>query len=124
MKRKDIFVLIIILMLIIFIILYMCFSFWNKKEEENTYIIMENHIKEAVEYKLFATNLNSDVVISFDNLISNGYLDKENLKDKSSYCDGYVLVKESDVKPCYKIYLKCNNYVTNGYDKMNINDIC
>lgn len=78
----------------------------------------------AVEYNLSVTNLNSDSLIHFETLISNGYLDKEKLKEGDSYCDGYVLIKEANTKPCYKIYLKCNNYISEGYGNRDSSKIC
>ena len=123
MKKK---IVILIIFIVIVIIILSIYIFNNTKEKERY-----NEIKEAFEkaviWELDATgnskmhceeNITKEITITADNLISNGYLKKEDMLDidGKSYCDGYAKTFAAD--DCgidYKIYIKCNGYKTNGY---------
>lgn len=60
-------------------------------------------------------------VLSYGLLIKERYLKKSlyDIEDKSSECSGYVVFSKNGSSISYKPYLKCKNYVTDGYDKFN-----
>lgn len=122
MKRK-------ILILIIFVVIlsiYMKFNFNIAKEKER-YSEIKEAFEEAVIWNLDVTgnskrhceeNITKEMTITADHLINNGYLKKEDMLDTSgkSYCDGYA--KTFAAEDCgidYKLYIKCNDYKTEGY---------
>ena len=123
MKKKLV---ILIIFIVIVIIILSVYIFNNTKEKERY-----NEIKEAFEkaviWELDATgnskkhceeNITKEITITADNLISNGYLKKEDMLDidGKSYCDGYAKTFAAD--DCgidYKIYIKCNDYKIKGY---------
>lgn len=123
MKKK---IVILIIFIVIVIIILSIYIFNNTKEKERY-----NEIKEAFEkaviWELDATgnskkhceeNITKEITITVDDLVSNGYLKKEDMLDidGKSYCDGYAKTFAAD--DCgidYKIYIKCNGYKTNGY---------
>lgn len=60
-------------------------------------------------------------VLSYDLLRKEGYLKKrlyDNL-DSSSECSGYVVFNKEGSNISYDPFLKCKNYVTDGYDYSN-----
>lgn len=123
MKKK---IVILIIFIVIVIIILSIYIFNNTKEKER-YKEIKEVFEKAVIWELDATgnskkhceeNITKEITITADNLISNGYLKKEDMLDidGKSYCDGYAKTFAAD--DCgidYKIYIKCNGYKTNGY---------
>ena len=123
MKKK---IVILIIFIVIVIIILNIYIFNNTKEKERQKEIKEAFEK-AVIWELDATgnskkhceeNITKEITITADNLISNGYLKKEDMLDidGKSYCDGYAKTFAAD--DCgidYKIYIKCNDYKIKGY---------
>lgn len=126
MKRKILILITFIMTIIIILSIYTIFNFNIAKEKER-YNEIEKAFEEAVIWKLDATgnskrhceeNITKEITITADHLINNGYLKKEDMLDTSgkSYCDGYA--KTFAVEDCgidYKLYIKCNDYKTEGY---------
>ena len=126
MKKKILILITFIMTIIIILSIYTIFNFNIAKEKER-YNEIEKAFEEAVIWKLDATgnskrhceeNITKEMTITADHLINNGYLKKENMLDTSrkSYCDGYA--KRFVVEDCgidYKLYIKCNDYKTEGY---------
>lgn len=86
-----------------------------KAKEKNYYETMEEIVLTNSQH-YFVTN--NKEVASMDELVNTGYINKEFLKDYEidSYCDGYVVNKEEK-----KVYIKCKNYVTDGFDSSLLN---
>ena len=126
MKRNILILIILIVTVIIILSIYMTFNFNISKEKER-YSEIKEAFEKAVIWNLDATgnskkhceeNITKEMTITADLLISNGYLKKEDMLDidGKSYCDGYAKTFAAD--DCgidYKIYIKCNDYKTNGY---------
>ena len=126
MKKKILILITFIMTIIIILSIYTIFNFNIAKEKER-YNEIEKAFEEAVIWKLDATgnskrhceeNITKEMTITADHLINNGYLKKEDMLDTSgkSYCDGYA--KTFAVEDCgidYKLYIKCNDYKTEGY---------
>ncbi len=124
MKRKILILIIFVVIVIILLSIYMTFNFNNAKERYNE---IKDAFEEAVIWNLDATgnskrhceeNITKEMTITADHLINNGYLKKEDMLGTSgkSYCDGYA--KTFAVEDCgidYKLYIKCNDYKTEGY---------
>ena len=124
--KKNLLIIIFIVIIIILLSIYMTFNFNNAKEKERY-----NEIKDAFEEGVICNldptgnskrhceeNITKEMTITADHLINNGYLKKEDMLDTSgkSYCDGYA--KTFAVEDCgidYKLYIKCNDYKTEGY---------
>lgn len=123
MKKK---IVILIIFIVIVIIILSIYIFNNTKEKER-YKEIKEAFEKAVIWELDATgnskkhceeNITKEITITADNLISNGYLKKEDMLDidGKSYCDGYAKTFAADEYGIdYKIYIKCNDYKTNGY---------
>lgn len=123
MKKK---IVILIIFIVIVIIILSIYIFNNTKEKER-YKEIKEAFEKAVIWELDATgnskkhceeNITKEITITVDDLVSNGYLKKEDMLDidGKSYCDGYAKTFAAD--DCgidYKIYIKCNGYKTNGY---------
>lgn len=101
----------------------------DPEEEENvkeTYDEMELRLKIAAER--YQNNNYQGIlesketwVLSYNLLKKEGYL-KKNLydnHDSSSECSGYVVFAKSGSNISYTPFLKCKNYVTDGYDYSN-----
>lgn len=126
MKRNILILIILIVTVIIILSIYMTFNFNISKEKER-YSEIKEAFEKAVIWNLDATgnskkhceeNITKEMTITADHLINNGYLKKEDMLDNSgkSYCDGYA--KTFAAENCgidYKIYIKCNDYKTEGY---------
>lgn len=126
MKRNILILIILIVTVIIILSIYMTFNFNISKEKER-YSEIKEAFEKAVIWNLDATgnskkhceeNITKEMTITADHLINNGYLKKEDMLDTSrkSYCDGYA--KTFAAENCgidYKIYIKCNDYKTEGY---------
>ena len=126
MKKRILILIIFIMTIIIILSIYTIFNFNIAKEKER-YSEIKETFEEAVIWKLDATgnskrhceeNITKEMTITADHLINNGYLKKEDMLDTSgkSYCDGYA--KTFAAENCgidYKIYIKCNDYKTEGY---------
>ena len=124
--KKNLLIIIFIVIVIILLSIYMTFNFNNAKEKER-YNEIKDAFEEAVIWNLDSTgnskkhceeNITKEMTITADHLINNGYLKKEDMLDTSgkSYCDGYA--KTFAAENCgidYKIYIKCNDYKTEGY---------
>ena len=123
MKKKLLILIIFIVIVIIILSIYM----FNDAKEKERYNEIEEAFEEAVIWNLDATgnskkhceeNITKEITIKADHLISNGYLKKEDMLDIDGkyYCDGYA--KTFAAEDCgidYKIYIKCNDYKTEGY---------
>lgn len=123
MKKKIVILIIFIAIVIIILSIYI----FNNTKEKERYNEIKEAFEKAVIWELDATgnskkhceeNITKEITITADNLISNGYLKKEDMLDINgkSYCDGYAKTFAAD--ECgidYKIYIKCNDYKTNGY---------
>lgn len=96
-----------------------------KEEEESTstYDEMEQKLKMAgqrYQNNNYQGTLESKEtwVLSYDLLKKEGYLKKPlyDIVDTSSECMGYVIFSKNGTSISYDPYLKCKNYVTDGYD--------
>ena len=126
MKKKILILITFIMTIIIILSIYTIFNFNIAKEKER-YNEIEKAFEEAVIWKLDATgnskrhceeNITKEMTITADHLINNGYLKKENMLDidGKSYCDGYAKTfAAGDCGVDYKLYIKCNDYKTEGY---------
>lgn len=90
-------------------------GFRIKKETINT--LMEDEVlKQTEKYlglytKEFPT-LGNEKKITVEELIEKGYDPK-----LESGCDGYTIVKNTEMGYKYHSYIKCPDYTTNGYQK-------
>lgn len=123
MKKK----LVILIIFIVIVIIILSIYIFNNTKEKERYNEIKEAFEKAVIWKLDATgnskkhceeNITKEITITADNLISNGYLKKEDMLDidGKSYCDRYAKTFAAD--ECgidYKIYIKCNDYKTEGY---------
>lgn len=102
----------------------------NKKENNNErYNEIKKDFEEALIKMLDATGLSNKnngcddntskgTITSSTLLIKNGYLKKEKMKDidKKDYCEAVaVTYKTDDCGVDYNIYLKCKDYVDDGF---------
>ncbi len=88
-------------------------------QTETNYAEMENKVREASKRYVsdfYNNELGIDTLyIKISGLHRSGYIGK--LKDNNGdSCSGYVAVYKSD-DIHYDVYLKCNNYVTEGYNE-------
>lgn len=108
-------------------------------DESKRYLEIKNSAKRAVEWNIKArypkcpisneqkkVKQTSGTHYNSSFLISNGYINKEELLDidGKSYCDVYVDIKveyenpqdhQNNCQTSYNIFLKCNNYEDKGY---------
>lgn len=124
MKKKLVILVIFIVVVIIILSIYIIFNFNNKEKER--YQKIAELFEKAVIWNLDATgnsnkdcseNRSKEITITADDLISNGYLKKEDMLDidGKSYCDGYAKTfRTEDCGIDYKIYIKCDGYKTDG----------
>ena len=92
----------------------------NKNLVTNTqqaYKELEKHLKEkGIEYvEKKALYADSDLKISSDDLIKEGFI--ESLKVNDSECQGYVLIKKVRDHYEHNSFITCEKYTTKGYDQ-------
>lgn len=90
-------------------------SFVGEKDNIGNYVELEDKITEQA--KLYSINVENDIVIiKFDSLIKNGYINKVVDPKNNKECSGYVIYDGAAKK--YKTYLSCpGNYQTSNYNK-------
>ncbi len=128
MKKKVLIV--VIGSVILFLLLslgYLKHKDYKRENEDKRYKEIINGFEEAVIWNLDATNLSAknceqniskSVLLTSSYLNSQGYLDLEVMKDidGKSYCKAYAKsFKTEDCGVDYDIYIKCNNYETEGF---------
>lgn len=90
-------------------------GFRIKKETINT-LMEEEIIKQAEKYLGLYTRefptLGNEKKITVDELIEKGYDPK-----LESDCNGYVIIKNTEMGYKYHSYIKCPNYMTKNYQK-------
>lgn len=78
----------------------------------NSYKKIENNVAKATEKYYMQNTLNivegDEKSVSIKRLIEEGYLN-------SNDCTGYGVYKKNNNKLTFKAYLKCSDYVTDGY---------
>lgn len=88
------------------------------KKNDNTYAELEKKLVEVAEKYVDANFLYPDEGFTTKVLASDlkkaEYLDELTIND--DICDGYVIVSKEMVYK-YKAYIKCNKYITKGYEK-------
>ena len=104
----------VIVLVVIILLIIICGS--NNKMVSN-HSSIEKAIKSAtMEYvkdkELYGT-IDKKLKITMDELIFEGYLSEDDVKDKT--CSGYSLAYYEDDKYYVDSYLLCKNYVTEGY---------
>ena len=104
----------------------------------NKYFEIKENVRNAVIWNLKSQYPNCTITSDYDEklnvvssqynssfLINNGYIKQEELLDVDgkTYCDAFVKIKENNQlnnqNKCivmYKVYLKCNDYIENGYE--------
>ena len=87
------------------------------KQKSQAYKELEKHLKEkGIEYvEKKALYADSDLKISSDDLIKEGFI--ESLKVNDSECQGYVLIKKIRDHYEHNSFIKCEKYTTKGYDQ-------
>ena len=83
-----------------------------KANEKSLAVASENYYLENGD--LLPLNIGDKETVFLDDLVNGGYIKKiKDLKDKTSYCDGYVIVEKINAKDySYLPYLICPNYET------------
>lgn len=83
----------------------------GKTAENVNYTDAENKMIEAAKKYVNEnySNLDNTLYVKYSTLVNNKYLDK--IYENNKECSGYV-----EVSSDYKAYLKCNKYVTDGYE--------
>lgn len=92
----------------------------NKNEDNFYYSDLEYKLKNGtVKYinNYYNKEITEDVVITLKNLLDNKIITEiKDLKNDAS-CSGYTIIKYENELITYKPYLKCSNYITNGYQE-------
>lgn len=91
-------------------LLYVIGIFYN--DSMKNYNNLESDMIEAASLYIDYGKTITGNKISMDELNANGYEIDNKVKDDT--CTGYVLIKDN-IKRDYKAYLKCENYMTEGY---------
>lgn len=126
---------------IVFGLIIVCFSMFvitgcakkekNKEENKDNNMYLERYeeikkdFEEGLKWNLTVScpnccldsNTSYKQTITSNYLVQQGYIKKDILLDvdKESYCKVYADTDCSDGKIVYDIYLKCNNYIDEGY---------
>ncbi len=113
---------------IILLIIMVCFLTGCQKETPQKDIMkyqeMEKKIFNAANKNLEATGI-SNTITSNEFLITNGYLKAADILDENGKaCEGYALSKNDYDKKCIEVYIKCDDYQTEGYGKWNLDSTC
>lgn len=89
-------------------------QFNNSTIDKNTNTDFENEVlNAAMNYKRNEYgNISSGqtVIVKISRLVDEKYLSSNN------YCSGYVQIRNQNGDEKYNVYLKCSDYVTDGYD--------
>lgn len=83
------------------------------KEELPNYLSYEQEL-ESASFNYLEDNemvVNNEMRLEYDNLLNSGYVSKMN-----DNCSGYVIVYPQDNNFSVKSYIKCDNYMTEGYE--------
>ena len=124
MKKYKKILIILITIIIAVILLIITFKKVAKYEENKRYEEIRKSIRKGLEWQDEATSngkceSDKDVLYVSNDfyMIAQGYIKKEDLLDvdKKSYCKTVIVTHCEDNKYVHKIYLKCKNYVDNGY---------
>lgn len=113
--KKIIIIWTIISILLVTLLTIIGFKILEKKE---VYLNFEKMLKSATKDYMTQNNEylpTKEIIIKLDTLIENSliepiFVDNEN-------CEGYVKVEKKYLSYEYFPYLKCKNYITNGYDE-------
>ena len=90
----------------------------NINDKKYDYTILEKKVEDSAIKYIDKKNIEEDttLTITIKKLEQEKYL-KEIKELKSKKCSGYVVVTNKNNDLNYDSYLKCNNYITLGYDK-------
>jgi len=92
----------------------------NENIDESVYTNIENKmVNSSIEYikNKYSTVNKVNIIVNYQQLLE---LDKTLNEEMSKYnCKGYVKVHFDEINDYYTPYLKCNNYMTSGYDSNN-----
>ena len=90
----------------------------NINDKKYDYTILEKKVEDSAIKYIDKKNIEEDttLTITIKKLEQEKYL-KEMKELKSKKCSGYVVVTNKNNDLNYDSYLKCNNYITLGYDK-------
>ncbi len=122
MKKYKKILIILITIIITLILLIITFKNVSKYKGNKRYEEIRESIRKGLEWQDEATTNNvctgTATEITKDwYLVSNGYIKQEDLLDvdKKSYCKAVIVTHCEKNKYVHKIYLKCKNYVDDGY---------
>lgn len=105
----------LIIILLLSVITIMGLSIINKdKEYKNLEKDMERVVSKYLGQYIEEYPKNGVKKVNITDVINKGYELEVNVND--DVCDGYVLVKKVSIAYEYTSYIKCNNYITKGYE--------
>lgn len=121
-------ILLFFLILAIFSIVQLSKSLGDSLFSDLTYSMVEDNVKEATllyieeyyEYEIGA----GTITVTTDNLLKYGVIEKSKLKpsEEKESCKGYALVKKQNNELDITSYIKCNKYVTSGYQSWRLGE--
>lgn len=112
-----------ILIIFLFIAIYYIFRMYDSFNQEvsiKEYYDMEEKLEEQAKIYVrdyYEAELSSEKIIIHRSILRNYGLDVNLIDNKGDACSGYVIASKTKGIIYTDAYIKCNDYMTNGYEE-------
>lgn len=112
-----------ILIIFLFIAIYYIFRMYDSFNQEvsiKEYYDMEEKLEEQAKIYIrdyYEVELSSEEIVIHRSILRNYGLDVNLIDNKGDACSGYVIASKTKGVIHTDAYIKCNDYMTNGYEE-------
>ncbi len=95
----------------------MMFAFMFK-DSIKEYESIEADLVEAADFYITKNNIKvgNELIITSDQLLESKFVNS--MKTSDDECVGYVVIQTKKTEKKYKSYIKCSNYITEGFENV------